>query len=690
MAYLSIADFKFGLDRRRPRVAGVPGTLWLGTNVHISRGGDIERAKKFVATYALPAGTFGLGTIRGQLYVFGSADLSASMPTGVQYQRLTASGSPNMTRVLWQNTFDGKHYVIADYDDGNIHHFYNGSAISGLNSLADANSSFTTLADYLARKVNADPAVTATSFGSTILITAVTPGTAFTLAAATVDNGGTNDQTATVATVQANVAGVTEVRATGTVTITGGTRAPGVNMVSALTVNGTALISAPVDWVSSNSATATALVNAINNYSTTSGYTASAVGAAVTIQAAPGTGATPNGYVVAVTLGGGVSATTANMAGGVTMVNAVAQISTVALGGTYQATDKFTITVNGTDYVATGRASGHGTSAYVHKKREWLTAGSLYRYCKLNDATDWTDANASSGAGFINLSNDSDGTERLVASVQYQTSVAIFARKSVRVYTLNTDAQENAFVQSIDNTGAIAPRSVIAYGNTDVFYLDDTGIRSIKARDASNAAFVSDTGSSIDPFVQAWTATLSEDVIEAAVAVIEPVDGRYWLAIGGRIFVLSYFPASKVNAWSHYEPGFTVTDFARIDRKVYARDDDTIYLYGGADGNTYPGAGEQISTVELPFMSAQKPATFKKWQGFDMACEGQWDVDLLCDPNDETKVINVGIITQTTYGLPHIAVIGEFPLFAVKAVANAAGNAKISSMAFHYEATESG
>lgn len=690
MAYLSIQDFKFGLDRRRPRVAGVPGTLWLGVNVHISRGGDIERAKRFVPTYSLPANTFGLGTIRGQLYVFGSDDLAASMPVGIQYQRLTASGSPNMTRLLWQNTFDGKHYCIADYDDGNIHHFYNGAAISGLNSLADANSSFTTLADYLARKVNADPAVTAVSFGSTILITATVPGVAFTLATAAVNNGGTNDQTATIAAVQANVAAVTEVRATGTVTITGGTRSPGVNAIDDVTVNGVSLLSAPVDWISSNSATAAALVSAINNFSTTSGYTASAVGATVTIQAAPSTGTGPNGYAVVADVAGDVSAITAAMAGGVAAVGASPQISTVELGGTYDATDRFTITINGTDYVATGRASGHGTSAYVHKKREFLTAGSLYRYCKLNDATDWTDANASSGAGFINLSNDSEGTERLVASVQYQTSVAIFARKSVRVYTLSTDAQENAFVQSIDNTGAIAPRSVIAYGNTDVFYLDDTGIRSIKARDASNAAYVSDTGSSIDPFVQAWTATLSEDVIESAVAVIEPVDGRYWLAIGGRIFVLSYFPASKVNAWSHYEPGFTVSAFARIDRRLYARDEDTIYLYGGADGSTYPEASEQVSTVELPFMSAQKPATFKKWQGFDMACEGQWDVDLLCDPNDETKVINVGVITGTTYALPHIAVIGEFPLFAMKLVANGAGNAKISNMAFHYEATESG
>lgn len=48
MSYLAISDFKFGMDRRRKRISGVPGTLWTLKNAHISRGGDIERAKKQV------------------------------------------------------------------------------------------------------------------------------------------------------------------------------------------------------------------------------------------------------------------------------------------------------------------------------------------------------------------------------------------------------------------------------------------------------------------------------------------------------------------------------------------------------------------------------------------------------------------------------------------------------------------
>ena len=92
MAQVEIKDFKYGLNRRRPRIVGVPGSLWTLKNAHITRGGDIESAKKFVNTFTLPASTYGLGQINGQLYVFGSADLAASMPVGVQsvsYTHLT-------------------------------------------------------------------------------------------------------------------------------------------------------------------------------------------------------------------------------------------------------------------------------------------------------------------------------------------------------------------------------------------------------------------------------------------------------------------------------------------------------------------------------------------------------------------------------------------------------------------------
>jgi hypothetical protein len=794
VSYLHVSDFKFGLDRRRKRVVGVPGTLWTLRNAHISRGGDIERAKKFVSTYTLPALTYGMAAVKNQLFVFGNTDLASSMPLGIQYQRLQHPSGAAMSRVLDAKGFDGKLYVIAEYADGNIGHFYNGTRVSDWDALADANSDLATLAEYLAAKIDQSDDVMASSFGETITVTAKVAGTAFTITKATADTavnavgsiditagtasagtnkvstitvdgndilgaavdwatshaatatavaaqitantsspnftatadgatititaavtgnaangdvvsgtvggdvtignavamagGNTNDQDITLTAEQANVAAVAEVRATGSVEITGGTFDAGVNKISSVTVDGVELLGVSVDWISSNNATATALAAEINNGTSTHEYTASAVSAVVTIKAAVGTGAAPNGFVVTSTVAGDVTKTDTNMASGVTAVTAVAQVHTALLSGTFDPQDVFTVTVNSIDYKATGRGAGMGTSLFVYKKRVWSTANSLLFYCKLNDASDWSDPGASSGAGFINMANDSEGTERLTGAASYEGKAAIFSRQTTRVYELAADATEINVIQPLENTGTIAPRSVVPYGNNDVFYLDTTGVRSLRARDASGSAYVADVGSAIDPFVRAEIDAVVEDTVARAVGVLEPTEGRYMLALGDLILSLSYFPGSKITAWSYYDPGFSVSDFAKARGRVYARGANKIYLYGGADNAAYPDADEQTILVELPFMAADTPATFKGGYSFDAALTNDWSIEVLVDPDDETKVVDIGVLNETTYHRSSIHLPARTPMVALKMTCSAAGNASFSSLAIHYKGEE--
>src|SRR3546814_13465972 len=90
----------------------------------------------------------------------------------------------------------------------------------------------------------------------------------------------------------------------------------------------------------------------------------------------------------------------------------------------------------------------------------------------------------------------------------------------------------------------------------------------------------------------------------------------------------SYFPGSKINAWSYYDLGFTIEAFADISERIYARVGNTIYLFGGEDDETYPDAGEYPVTVEIPYLSANTPATRKSWHGIDVACTNDWQVRL--------------------------------------------------------------
>jgi hypothetical protein len=105
--------------------------------------------------------------------------------------------------------------------------------------------------------------------------------------------------------------------ATGGFTINAGTLG-GSNVISQITINATTtLLSASVPWGTSHTATAAAVVVAINLGTGTHGYSASNIGAAVTLTADPDAGTGTNGYTVSVTVGGDVTVTSvSNFSGG--------------------------------------------------------------------------------------------------------------------------------------------------------------------------------------------------------------------------------------------------------------------------------------------------------------------------------------------------------------------------------------
>lgn len=811
MPYLAIENFARGMDRRRQRVAGEPGALWTLKNGHITRGGDIERSKRFVNSHTLPSGTFSLAALRSQLYSFGSGDLSSSMPLGIQYQRLEAGhatgtltitsgnnavdtetlvigsktytfqatltdvdgnihigadrdatltnlanaingsggsagtdyatsntahtlvtavangdgtmtvtsilegvvgnayatteamtngswgatvmsggGGVAVTRILDVKTFAGAFYAVAEFEDGNVFHYYNGARVTDWDGLVTPTTD--SVAEALAAKINRDSAVSAKAYGAVVEITARTAGTAFTISASATDGGGGADtsEDLTAASVQANVAAVAETLATADIEITGGTNDPGTNTVNSITVDGTEILSAVVDWAGSNAATAIRVATEINNGSALHGYTAAVVSATVTISAAVGTGDSVNGDAVVVTTTGDVTDTSdSTVSGGVDAVTAVAQVNKVTVSGTIETLDTFTVTINGTDYKVTGLASGMGTSAYVDKQRVWSTAGRLWRYCKLGDATVWDPNAAGSDAGHIDLTETTEGTDVFAIATRYQNLAAVMSASFTVLYSLDVDPDLIAVTDTLDNTGTDVPHSVIRYGNNDVFFLDATGIRSLRARDSSNAPFISDVGNAIDTFVRETLDALTEQERVDAVGAIEPVDGRFWLAAGGTIFVLSFFPADKISAWSYYQPdefdSASVDAMVRSGKRMYVRAGNEVYLYGGADGDTWPAASESACTVKMPFLSASDPAGFKAWTGFDIACVNEWAVVFAYDPNNEARTIEVGRLTESTFNEMNTALAGQAGMVAVELTCSDAGEASISMVNLHYE-----
>lgn len=117
----------------------------------------------------------------------------------------------------------------------------------------------------------------------------------------------------------ASAARTAEVRASGTVTLTGGAS----GSVNTVTVSGVDILGAAVPFNTSLTQTAADVAAQINRNLSNTEYVASASTGVITLKALPGTGASPNGLVVSATLTT-ITASYVNMAGGVAAVNGLA------------------------------------------------------------------------------------------------------------------------------------------------------------------------------------------------------------------------------------------------------------------------------------------------------------------------------------------------------------------------------
>lgn len=153
-----------------------------------------------------------------------------------------------------------------------------------------------------------------------------------------------------------------EVLAVGSVTLTGGAA----GSISSVTVNSVNIIpQGAVAFNTSLNQTAADLAAAINLGLSSPEYTASVSGAVVTIAAMPGSGVTPNGFVVTATLVT-ITATYVNMAGGVAPVNGLSFGSSAA-----------GVIAKNTGEAWTGVAVASGTAGWFRFYGSQVDAGAL-------------------------------------------------------------------------------------------------------------------------------------------------------------------------------------------------------------------------------------------------------------------------------------------------------------------------
>lgn len=363
---------------------------------------------------------------------------------------------------------------------------------------------------------------------------------------------------------------------------------------------------------------------------------------------------------------------------------------TVTLGGSFDPGDRFSVGIaegalTTTWYGAKDRPERAGKILYTHNNKVYQLAGSVLSFSGVGAPTGWN-AVTNAGAGSINMANHTSGSDDLTGIEIFQGSLAVCSRRAVQIWNMNTDPVKDTYLQTLKNTGTQAQQSVLSFGDVDTFYLDDSGVRSIKARTGTNAGFVSDVGTSVDSYVRNILKTLPVSVIATAPSCIEPLDGRYMLGLGNEIvMVFSYFPSAKISGWTAYKLEFTPEAFVVLENKVYARAGTTIYLLGGDDGDTYDTC-EVIA--DMPFITGDKPGTFKVINGIDIIASGSWEVTALVDPRNESRIVNYGSLSGITVGDGMSAGGATTAFVAPKFRHQAAGPASLSKVLIHYEPAE--
>lgn len=328
-----------------------------------------------------------------------------------------------------------------------------------------------------------------------------------------------------------------------------------------------------------------------------------------------------------------------------------------------------------------------GTSSQysrIFQDKLYRTDGSLLRFSSIGDPSVEVNTPTQPGGGFIDLSKNDSETESLSGLEVYYGKLAVFGRYTTQIWAVDPDPALNQLNQVL-RVGSVAPHAIRQFGTGDVLFLSDSGIRSLRALNLSLAAGVIDVGSPIDKLVVADIKATPDQAFWAR-SVVEPVTGRFWLAIGGHIYVLSFFPSAKISAWSRFDIPFHVDAFAVVDNRLFVVDSaNNLYLYGGVDGNTYDSSPV---TIRTPHLSADKPSIVKKVQSISAVAWGQWQVGLGM-LSDNTELFEpIATITGPSVTSHRIAARGHGTHMGVQLVNQAPGPATLASLAINYELAE--
>lgn len=221
--------------------------------------------------------------------------------------------------------------------------------------------------------------------------------------------------------------------------------------------------------------------------------------------------------------------------------------------------------------------------------RVWATApaSGTVNFCHLvNGPMDWSTPstptsgaqNAGDGAGFIAASSNASGARILTALAPYRgvntangimPTMAVYFTDSIQLWTIDTNANNNAIRQTIGGPGTSFPGS-IANVSGDVLFFSAGQFRSLftativaEARDTDIAANIYElTKNLTGPTMRAlWSSYRSQ----------------YICAVGNTVYVYLHAVTEKENGWTTWTLPVNVDYMVELNNVIWIRSGNTLY-----------------------------------------------------------------------------------------------------------------
>ncbi len=125
MRQILLNDFSGGVNRLRTKGGASGKLLYTLKNAYVTHENTVQSRPGTYTTYTLPAGTIGLTAFQGKLHVFADTVVVMTDDRFVcNVVKHPVSPTASLIAIHKAVPFTGHLYVVAEFDDGEIYHFY--------------------------------------------------------------------------------------------------------------------------------------------------------------------------------------------------------------------------------------------------------------------------------------------------------------------------------------------------------------------------------------------------------------------------------------------------------------------------------------------------------------------------------------------------------------------------------------